>query len=58
MNLLEIFLAGGAAQTMRQCSCTVCSDAGKRQPNALPGGGGLMCFNSQHKNKPDELADR
>lgn len=44
MNLLEIFLAGGAAQTMRQCSCTVCSDAGKRQPNALPGGGGPDVF--------------
>lgn len=34
---LEIFLAGGAAQTMRQCRWAACWDAGERQPNVLLG---------------------
>lgn len=59
---LEIFLAGSTAQTMRQRRWAACWDAGERQPSVFLGEGdkegALMYFNSQHKNKPDELADR
>lgn len=61
-ELLEMFLAGSAAQTMRQRRWAACWDAGERQPSVFLGEGdkerGPDVFNSQHKNKPDELADR